>query len=60
MRKKVFFFQVKIGGLFFKDLDPDSLPYVKIEDHKARTPNGTIEEITEQTLVFETNVRVRV
>ena len=60
MRDKVFFFQVKIGGLFFKDLNPDSLPYIKIEDHKARTPGGAIEEITEQTLVFQTNVRVRV
>ena len=57
---KVFFSQIKIGGLFSKDLNPDSLPYIKIENNKARTPSGTIEEFTEQTLVFQTNVRVRV
>lgn len=58
--KKVFFFQVQIGGLFFRDNSEDALPYIKIEDNKARTPKGTVEEITEQTLVFQTNVRVRV
>jgi hypothetical protein len=47
------FSQVKIGGLFFRNVpDGSENPSIKINDNQARKPNGDIIEVNSGVLVF--------
>lgn len=59
MTTQTSFSQIRIGGLFFQDQNPNALPLIKIENSKARTPSGAVVEFNSDALVYATTVTVR-